>query len=246
MFHANDLFLKLLCAGIILGLVSCDRSVKFQKKEISEKVEKTEQKIEEKDSDKEDGTFYGSLIKLNIPDEFKLKDIVIGNEQAPQTLVIYSSFTCNHCHEFHTELFEKFKKNYIDTGKVKIILRQYLDDVGALEAAILVRCLCKNNANAVLDAYHQIFENQKEWMHSKEPQKFLKNLFVKQGYSADSVEQCLVDKKIPAGLMKEQQRAMQQLHIFSVPVFINENGKMHIGKITYEELEGLISKDKNA
>ena len=201
----------------------------------------------DKEKSEKSGSFYESLVKLEIPEAFQLPEIIIGDEKAPVTLIVYSSFTCNHCCEFHTEIFPKFKKKYADTGKVKIYLRNYLDDVGALEASILVRCLCKKNPEAVLKAYHELFGNQKEWLHSKDPRKFLKEIFVKIGYKESDIENSLKNKEIPAGLMKEQQQAMQQLHIFSVPAFINESGKMHIGKITLEELEELIKPiDNNA
>ncbi len=208
---------------------------------------KEEENIEEKNTENSENedTFYESLKKLEIPDDYALKEVVIGDENAPVVLIVYSSFTCNHCRKFHLDIFPKFKEKYIDTGKVKVYLRNYLDDVAALEASILVRCFGEDNSDSVLKMYRKIFENQKQWMQSSEPHEFLKKIFIDDNNDMEKVDACLQNKKIPAGLMKEQQRAMQQLHIFSVPAFIRKDGKMHIGKITFEELKKFLTLEDN-
>lgn len=183
-------------------------------------------------------SFSERLKDINIPKEFALEEIIIGKNEAPIILVIYSSFTCSHCRSFHMNEFPKFIKKYVDTGKVKIYLRCYLDDVGALESSLLMRCLSQNN-NDVSKIYNHIYEKQEEWIKSKEPRQYLKNMFMNIGYSTSDIDNCLLNNKlntkISAGLMKEQKRAMHEIKISSVPAFI-VNGKIHEGKITAEKL----------
>lgn len=187
----------------------------------------------------ESKSFSENLRNLQIPDEFKLPEIVIGNEKAPHTLVVYSSFSCNHCSKFHREEFPKLKKDYIDKGLVKVILRNYIDDLGALEAAILMRIFYAKSKDAVA-LYKKIFDEQKDWMSSKNPREFLKQIFIKAGYDSKEVDNYLDTnnkeyKRVSAGLMKEQQRAMHVLQISSVPAFVLDD-RVHQGVLTCEEI----------
>ena len=191
----------------------------------------------------ENKSFSENLKNLDIPDSFKLEDIVIGDEKAPHTLVVYSSFSCNHCCKFHKEEFPKLKKQYIDTGKLKVILRNYIDDLGALEAAILMRIFYGKSKDA-LALYKTIFDVQKEWMKSSAPREFLKQIFVKAGYNLEEVSEYLDTsnqeyKKNSAGLMKEQQRAMHTLQISSVPAFILDD-RVHQGILTCDEIAEML------
>ena len=45
-----------------------------------------------------------------------LRERVLGDPNAPVTIVEYSSFTCSHCGHFHTETLPKLKEMFIDTG----------------------------------------------------------------------------------------------------------------------------------
>lgn len=187
----------------------------------------------------ESKSFSENLKNLRIPDEFKLKEIVIGKKTAPHTVIVYSSFSCSHCRKFHMEEFPKLKKYYIDKGLVKVILRNYIDDLGALEAAILMRIFYAKSKDAVT-LYKKIFKKQQEWLNSKNPRKFLKQIFVKAGYDSKEVDNYLDTnnkeyKRVSAGLMKEQQRAMHMLQISSVPAFVLDD-RVHQGILTCEEI----------
>ena len=156
----------------------------FTEAKVAEKNDQNLSESSRNDAKEEDDTFYGSLVKLEIPDSYKLKEVVIGSESAPVKFIVYSSFTCNHCRKFAMEILPKFKEKYIDTGKVKVYLRNYLDDVAALEASILVRCVGEDKGETILKMYRKIFENQKDWMRSNEPREFLKKIFIDCGYEA--------------------------------------------------------------
>ncbi|MCR4623893.1 MAG: DsbA family protein [Alphaproteobacteria bacterium] len=200
----------------------------------------------------ENKSFSENLKNLNIPDSFKLEEIVIGDESAPHTLVIYSSFSCGHCRKFHKEELPELKKQYVDSGKLKVILHNYIDDLGALEAAILMRIFYNKSKDAI-GLYNVIFDSQKDWMKSKNPREFLKQIFVKAGYDSKAAAEYLDTnnqeyKRISAGLMKEQQRAMHVLKISSVPAFILD-GRVHQGILTCEEIVeklGIAPKRKTA
>ena len=72
-----------------------------------------------------------------------LEDMVSGDENAPVTIVEYASMTCPHCANFHTEIYPELKTKYIDTGKVKLIFREFPLDARAYAASMLARCADK-------------------------------------------------------------------------------------------------------
>jgi protein-disulfide isomerase len=187
-------------------------------------------------NDNREESFQESLAKLSIPDSYKLKEVIIGHKNAPHSVVVYLSFSCCHCRDFFRDEFLKIRKKYADTGIIKIYLKNYLDDLGALEAAVLVRCFGGELLKKVLELSGKVFDKQKEWLSSKDPREFLKNIF--RAYGKSKVDSCSKNEKISAGLMKEQQRA-HELKIMSVPAFVID-GKIHQGNLTCEKLEEIL------
>ena len=184
-------------------------------------------------------SFSENLKNLEIPDRYNLDEIVIGDKNAPHTLIIYSSFSCKHCKKFHQEEFPKLKKDYIDTRKLKVYLRNYIDDLGALESAILMRFFLKTKKDPTF-FYRIIFENQENWLKSPNPREFLIAIFEKSGFKKDEVKAHTDPsdrdyRDISAGLIKEQKRAMHMFKIQSVPAFVLD-GRVHEGMLSYIEI----------
>lgn len=194
---------------------------------------------EEDKTKTEDDTFFSHLDKMNIPERFRLKEMLVGNPAAPKTLIIYFSYTCPHCREFHRNEYPKFKKKYVDTGMVKVIFRNYIDDQGAYEAAQIIRCLCHDSVEKYEKLTNLVLNKQRDWLKSQDPPKFLIQIFTENGISENEVRACLKRTDIGAGLMLEQQRAMRDLHLISMPSFIADGGKMHVGAINCDELARL-------
>ena len=187
----------------------------------------------------EGGSFSENLKKLKIPDSYSLEEIVVGDKRAPHTVIVYLSFSCHLCRKFFQEELPKLRKKYIDSKKLKLILRNYLDDLASLEAAALMRIFSKNSKQAII-FHKKIFNVQKTWRSSQNPRKFLTQLFATSKCTQKSILKLLNPKnkrykKALAGLMKEQQRAMHELHISSAPAFVI-NGKVHQGTLTCEEI----------
>lgn len=183
----------------------------------------------------DDSTFSEHLGKMDIPDRFALKEITIGKDDAKTHLIIYSSFTCPYCREFHRKEFPKFKTKYVDTGMVKVSFRCYIDDQGALDAAQITRCLSNESTDKYMSLYNEVYEQQSKWLKEKNPAEFLKSIFLKLGFDKKNIDACLKRTDIAAGLMLEQKNAMHKLQVLSIPAFL-ANGNMHLGKIKYDEL----------
>jgi len=183
-------------------------------------------------------SFAARLGKIHIPEFFALKEIVFGDPNAPVELIIYFSYTCAYCRTFHQKEFPNFKKKYVDTGKVKIVFRNYLDDQGALDAAQIIRCLCKDSSEKYLELSEKVLNKQIEWKKSSTPQQFLVKIFVDARFDQQNVHECLKRTDVSAGLMLEQKRAIHKYDLNTMPVFICEN-RIRIGSTTCEELKDL-------
>src|SRR6218665_1500337 len=98
------------------------------------------------------------------------EDRVIGPEDAPITIIEYASLTCPHCRKFHTEVLPTVKRELVNSGKVRIIYRDYPIDNYALKAAMMARCAQNDK---YFDLVEVLFQNQDKWMKSDNPLKAL-------------------------------------------------------------------------
>ena len=106
-----------------------------------------------------------------------LPDIIEGNASAPITIVEYASMTCSHCAAFHHDVLPELKKNFIETGKIKFILREFPLDPLATAAFMLAREL-GDKRNAVVDL---LFLQQKNWAFTEKPLDGLANVLKQTG-----------------------------------------------------------------
>ena len=155
-----------------------------------------------------------------MPEGKILPDIVLGDENAPVTVIEYASFTCSHCQAFHEENFPKLKAEYIDTGKVKFIQRDVYFDAVGLWAGILARCGGDDKYYALSD---MIFDEQKTWLSAKTGEEIAANLRKigsKAGMSAEQMDACWNDQQKVADLVATFQKNATGDGIEGTPTFI--------------------------
>ncbi len=87
--------------------------------------------------------------------DYALGDMVIGNSDAPVTIIEYASFTCPHCANFHANTLPELKKVWLDSGKAKLIYRDFPFDQRALRAAMLARCAGPKRYFAFVDVLYK-------------------------------------------------------------------------------------------
>ena len=107
--------------------------------------------------------------------EIKVKSLLEGSIDAKVSIIVYESLTCGHCADFHKEVYPKLKKDFIDTGLVKIEFRSFPLDLAALNASKIAHC--RNDGKT--DILHFLYENQKKWVRGEtieDINKHLKNL----------------------------------------------------------------------
>lgn len=161
-----------------------------------------------------------------------LDERVLGDPDAPVTLFEYSSMTCPHCAAFHRDTLPKLKRDYIDTGKVKIVYRDFPFDGIALRASMLARCVPPARYFDFIDV---LFKNQQRWARSRNPEAALKTFGQLVGLDSAAVDACLANEELQEMILTTQLEAQERFNVRSTPTFIiNNDADRVVGADDYE------------
>lgn len=157
-----------------------------------------------------------------------LGDKIQGSETAPVTIIEYASLTCPHCAHFYSTVYPSLKKNYIDTGKVRFIFREFPRDPVDVGAFMLARCAPADKYFPLIDV---LFAQQQNWAFTRDAVKQLLTIAKQAGFTEDSFNKCLEDKKLAEELRSVGRRAYEKFKVDSTPtIFIN--GEVFRGEMT--------------
>jgi protein-disulfide isomerase len=165
-----------------------------------------------------------------------LDDIVMGSPTAPVTMIEYASMTCPHCAHFAVETFPKLKEKYIDTGKVKYIMREYPLDGLAAAAFMLARCAGPDKYYPMIET---LFAEQKKWA-VKDPLPPLLAIAKQAGFTEQSFRACLDDKAMLDKIDQVRKRGQQKFKVDSTPTFYI-NGERSPGALTMEDIDKAVA-----
>ena len=171
--------------------------------------------------------------------EEALQDRILGDPNAPITMIEYSSLTCSHCQQFHKEILPKIKKNYIDTGKVKLIYRDFPFDKLGLLATVLARCAPPERYYGFLNV---LFEKQSDWSRSQDPFGELSRIGKLGGLNPSDYEACLKNQALIDGLIEKRLEGQKNFDVNATPSFIIDGDHKIVGSQPYEEFEKIFSK----
>lgn len=157
-------------------------------------------------------------------------EMTFGSDDAPLTVIEYSSLTCGHCAEFHEKVFPQIQENYIKTGKVHFIIRPYPIDGVALKANAIVASQPPLGQYAL---YSKLMANQGIWALSSDPVKSIADI---SGIPLKKCEQFANDEKIQNGLIEGRLIADKDVQIEATPLFII-NGRKFPYAITYDQFQ---------
>jgi protein-disulfide isomerase len=166
-----------------------------------------------------------------------LEDISLGRADAPNTIVEYASMTCPHCAQFHTAVLPELKEKYIDTGQVRLILREFPLDGLAMAAIMLARCAGPDRYYPMVDA---LFETQKTWaMPGTDGKEKLLVIAKQAGFSKEKFDQCLADKELFEKIVETRKIAHEKFGVDSTPSFF-VNGKRLTGEHQFKDFEAAL------
>ena len=168
-----------------------------------------------------------------------IKQINEGKEDAKITIITYESLTCGHCADFHKDVYPQLKKEFIDTGIVKIVFRHFPLDMAALNASKIAQC--NNDGKSTL--LHFLFSNQEKWVTGKtvnDVNENLKKLLKDENINID-FEKCTNDKNIEDYVLNDRIEAVKKFKINATPTIIINNKKFD-KSINYKNLKKSIEK----
>ncbi|MBY0354250.1 MAG: DsbA family protein [Rickettsiales bacterium] len=143
-------------------------------------------------------------------------DIVLGQATAPVTMFEYSSLSCPHCAHFHQKILPVLQKDFIDSGKVKLVIRQFPTSASALQAALLVRCLPPTQG---LKFEEVLFELQDRWAFTTNSRDALLKIAQVGGVSEAQFNACLDDKSAESALLADLISVRDNLGVKATPTF---------------------------
>ena len=164
-----------------------------------------------------------------------LPDEMLGKADAPVTIVEYASMTCPHCAHFHATTLPELKKKYIDTGKARLIFREFPFDPRAEAGFMLARC-SGDNYFPMIDV---LFKQQSNWASVENAKDALLQIAKLAGFSQESFEACLTDQKLLDDVRAVQKRGAEEFKVNSTPTFFI-NGNTYKGALTIAEMSAII------
>ena len=171
------------------------------------------------------------------------KVLSIGNSDAKVTVKVFSSLTCPHCANFHTAIFDKLKKEYIDKGLVKFEHHAFPLDLAALNAELVVRCASNNEKK--FELLDEMYSKQKIWAVGSDINKInqlIKKIGLGSNLPENKIDNCLKSSEAQDIILDQRISAQKKYKIESTPtVFVNE--KKYTGKIEYKKFKKIIEKN---
>lgn len=167
--------------------------------------------------------------------EGSLPEKVLGKADAPVTIVEYASMTCGHCANFHNNTLPAIKKDYIDTGKARLIMREFPFDPRAEAGFMLARCA----DGKYFQMIEVLFKQQASWAGVENAREALLQIARLAGFSQESFEACLTDQKLLDDVRAVRNRGANDFGVDATPTFFI-NGNKYSGALTVAEMSAIL------
>ncbi len=164
-------------------------------------------------------------------------DFFLGKADAPVTIVEYASLTCSHCARFHITTLPGLKKEFIDTGKARLVYRDFPLDNVALAGSMIARCAGRERYFGFIGVF---FANQANWAKDSKPVAALGKLARLGGMSQGAVDACLKNQAVGDAVLKQRLEGEKVFKINSTPTLI-VNGRKFSGGLTLEQFRAVVA-----
>lgn len=164
-----------------------------------------------------------------------LTEMSFGSSEAPVVVIEYASLTCGHCRNFHVNVWPAFKEKYVDTGKVRFIMREFPFDPRATAGFMLARCSGDDKWYPVVDL---LYRSQDKWARVADATAALKSLMGMTGMKGADVEACLQDQTLLQKITSIAERG-KSLGVDSTPTFF-VNGAMYRGVLELDRFSEIV------
>ena len=173
-----------------------------------------------------------------------LPDLALGEANAPVTIVEYMSTTCPHCAAFHNNTFDAIKTKYVDSGKVRFVMREFPFDPRAAAAFMLARCKPQNpaelsDASQYFPMISMLMKQQETWAAAQDGREALLQMSKLAGFTQESFQACLTNQKLLDDVNAVRERGAKEFGIAATPTFLI-NGKRYSGDMSVDTMSALI------
>ncbi len=165
-------------------------------------------------------------------------DKVLGNDDAPVTIVEYASFTCPHCASFHNETMPLLKERYIDTGQVRFVFRDFPLNEPALRAGMMARCVPEDQYFNVVDV---VFQTLNQWSSGPNWLQSLSRIGRMAGLSQQAFDACMADTELEEKILALRLEGANTFNVQATPSFV-VNGKTLSGGRSIDEFTEIIDR----
>ena len=177
----------------------------------------------------------GTAVQASTPG-VDLPDMALGSLDAPLTIIEYASLTCPHCAAFQRDTLPEIKKEYVDTGLVRMVYRDFPLDSLALAAAMLARC---SGPERYFGFVEVLFRSQSSWANSDNPRQELVRIARLANMPEETFDTCLKDTALLKGIQARAEEAKKKYGIDSTPTFIVGDRKLP-GSIPFKDFKEII------
>lgn len=181
-------------------------------------------------------TSQGSVDVAELMAPGALPDVVIGDANAPVTIIEYASLTCPHCAAFHKDAWPAIKADYVDTGVAKMIIRETPFDQRALAGFMLARCVPADRRTSMVDV---LFDQQATWAQAENASTALLSIARLAGMSETDFRACLENRELQGQIVQVLEKAQADFGVNATPTFF-VNGERYAGAMSADQMAALI------
>lgn len=165
-------------------------------------------------------------------------EYTLGPADAKIVIVEYASLTCPHCAQFHTQVLPGLKKEFVETGKVRYVYRDFPLDRLALGAAMIARCAGRENFFGFIDTFYAA---QGQWAGASNPLSALGNLARLGGMSQKKFDACLKNVEVQNEILRQRLEAANEFKVQTTPtVFVD--GERYGGGMSLDQVRTLLNR----
>lgn len=169
----------------------------------------------------------------------EIRDMMVGDPEAPVTIIEYGSFTCPHCANFHANQYQSLNADYIETGKVNFIFREVYFDRFGLWASMVARC---GGEMRFFGIHDMLYEQQADWIAGGQDPALiadnLRTIGIQAGLEAEQVDACMQDEATAQALVAWFEENATADEISATPTLIIDGTKY--SNMSYEEMQPII------
>lgn len=172
-----------------------------------------------------------------------MTELVIGKADAPVEVWEYASLSCPHCKVFHDEIYPSLKRDYIDTGKIKFIYRDFPTNSAGLAAAMVARCAGPSRHAGMVDLY---FDTQDKWAHADNPMQAIGMVARMAGLGSSDVDACLKNSELYDAIRTGADKAYKEQGVDATPTLFVAGKKLEHTNLTSikEAIDAALAKKK--